>query len=84
MKGRLRGKKIAGFLWAEPWQRKENYFQLEHDKLVTAVLACPSGSLSVRCAGSSCEISMHKKRQGSSDHRLNSTPWQKESAPYCA
>ena len=61
MKGRLRGKKIAGYLWAEPWQRKENYFQLEHNKLVSAVLACRSGSFWVRCTGSSCEISLHKK-----------------------
>ncbi len=66
MKGRLRGKNIAGYLWAGPgktWQRKENYFQLEHDKLVTAVLTCPSGQFWVRCTGSSCEVKLYKKRR---------------------
>jgi hypothetical protein len=36
MRGRLTGKRIAGFLWAgrgKSWQRKENYFQLEHSQL---------------------------------------------------
>jgi hypothetical protein len=36
MKGRLTGKRIAGYLWAGPgeaWRRKENYFQLEHNTL---------------------------------------------------
>ena len=62
MRGRLTGKRISGYLWAGPgtsWTRKENYFQLEHDKLVTAVLACPSGSFWVRCTGGTCEVKLH-------------------------
>mgnify|MGYP001455753842 CR=1 FL=1 len=54
MKGRLTGKRIAGFLWAGPgssFSKKENYFQLEDAKLVTAVLACGSGTFWVRCKG---------------------------------
>lgn len=62
MRGRLAGKRIAGYLWAGPgksWQRKENYFQLEHHKLVTAVLAGPSGSFWIRCKGATCEVTLH-------------------------
>jgi len=62
MKGRLTGKKIYGFLWAgrgKTWLKKENYFQLEHDKLVTAVLAVPSGSFWVRCKGATCEVKLY-------------------------
>lgn len=62
MTGRLTGKKIAGYLWAGPgktWLKKENYFQLEHEKLVTAVFAGPSGSFWVRCKGATCEVKLH-------------------------
>jgi hypothetical protein len=61
MKGKLTGKKIHGFLWAGPgrtWLKKENYFQLEHDKLVTAVLDSPSGAFWVRCKGATCEVKL--------------------------
>lgn len=59
MKGRLTGKRIIGYIWAGPgakWKRKENYCQLEDNKLVTAVLQSDSGSFWVRCKGASCEI----------------------------
>jgi hypothetical protein len=59
MRGRLIGKRIAGFLWAGPgkdWMKKENYFQLEHDKLVSAVLWTKAGAFWIRCTGTLCEI----------------------------
>ncbi len=59
MKGRLTGKRITGYLWAGPgtaWTKKENYFQLEHDKLVTAALSSASGSFTIRCKGGTLEI----------------------------
>lgn len=65
MKGRLIGKKVFGYLWAGPgktWREKENYFQLEHNKLVSAVLGSASGELWVRCKGATCEIKL--KRNG--------------------
>ena len=37
MRGKLKGKRIAGYLWAGPgknWMHKENYFQLEDARLV--------------------------------------------------
>jgi hypothetical protein len=46
MRGRLTGKRISGFMWAgrgKNWQHKENYFQLEHPKLVRAVLSTSVG-----------------------------------------
>lgn len=61
MRGRLAGRRITGYLWAGPgksWMRKENYFQLEHDKLVTAVLGVESGSFWIRCKGAVCEITL--------------------------
>ena len=61
MRGRLTGKRIAGYLWAGPgksWLRKENYFQLEHDKLVSAFLSGPSGAFVIRCKGATCEITL--------------------------
>lgn len=42
MRGRLVGKRVVGCLWAGPgesYRRKESYFQLEHDKLVSVFLA---------------------------------------------
>jgi hypothetical protein len=65
MRGKLTGKRIAGYLWAgrgSKWKRKENYFQLEDANQVTAVLATQSGSLSVRCMGATftLELKGHK------------------------
>jgi hypothetical protein len=62
MRGRLVGKRISGFLWAGPgktWQRKENYFQLEHQKIVTAVLASSAGDFWIRCYGATCSVTLH-------------------------
>ncbi len=61
MKGRLTGKRIRGFLWAGPgtsWTKKEHYFQLEDQKLVSAVLASDSGQFWVRCKGATCEVKL--------------------------
>lgn len=61
MRGRLTGKRIAGFLWAGPgksWQRKENYFQLEHPKLVTAVMSTSVGAFWIRCYGATCSVTL--------------------------
>ena len=52
MKGRLTGKKVRGYLWAGPgeaWRKKENYFQVEDDEIISAALFCSSGSFWVRC-----------------------------------
>jgi len=71
MRGRLKGKRIRGFLWAGPgktWMRKENYFQLENDRLVSAVLMSDSGSFWIRCKGASCEITL----KGTDDQVLGS------------
>jgi hypothetical protein len=62
MRGRLTGKRITGYVWAGPgksWQRKENYFQLEDDKLVSAVVGSSSGFFWIRCKGATCEITLH-------------------------
>ena len=67
MRGKLTGKRIAGFLWAGPgknWMHKENYFQLEDSRVVTAVLASDSGSLWIRCLGATFRVSLkgHKNQ----------------------
>jgi hypothetical protein len=62
MRGRLVGNRVVGCIWAGPsqsYRRKENYFQLEHNKLVSVYLGSPSGSFWVRCKGASCEITLH-------------------------
>jgi hypothetical protein len=59
MKGRLGSKRIRGFLWAgkgAKWTKKENYFQLEDNELVTAVLSTNSGAFWIRCSGAACEV----------------------------
>jgi len=51
MKGRLTGKKMRGYLWAGPgnaWSKKENYFQIEDDQIISAALFCSSGSFWAR------------------------------------
>jgi hypothetical protein len=61
MRGRLKGKRISGFLWAGPgdsWRRKENYFQLEDNRVVSAVLGSEAGTFWIRCKGATCEITL--------------------------
>jgi hypothetical protein len=61
MRGRLTGKRIGGFMWAGPgesWRRKENYFQLEHDKLISAAFTTEAGQFWIRCKGATCEITL--------------------------
>lgn len=51
MRGRLKGKRLAGYIWAGPgrsFHKKENYFQLEHESVVSAYFAGPSGDLQLR------------------------------------
>ena len=65
MRGRLVGKRIAGYLWAGPrktWRKKENYFQLEDGKLVTAVLGTQAGFFWIRCKGATCEVTLRTTR----------------------
>jgi hypothetical protein len=72
MKGRLTGKRVSGFLWAghgPKWRRKENYFQLEDARLVSAVVGTQSGSFWVRCKGATCEITL----KGPKDQVLGTT-----------
>ena len=62
MKGRLTGKKVRGYLWAGPgeaWRKKENYFQVEDDEIISAALFCSSGSFGVRCKGAAFEIKLY-------------------------
>ena len=58
MRGRLTGKRISGFLWAGKGKRKENYFQLEHPKLVSAVLSTSVGAFWLRCYGATCSVTL--------------------------
>jgi len=61
MRGRLTGKRISGFIWAgegNTWQRKENYFQLEHSKRVSAAFSTGAGEFWVRCYGSTCSVTL--------------------------
>jgi len=65
MKGRLTGKRVSGYLWAgrgRSWRKKENYFQLEDPQIVSALLACSSGSFWVRCTGGTCEVKLYGQR----------------------
>ena len=65
MKGRLGSKRLKGYIWAGPgrsWAKKENYFQLEHEEIVSACFQGPSGTFWVRFDGGSCEIT--GKRNG--------------------
>ena len=59
MRGKLIGKRISGYMWAgtgNSWMRKENYFQLEDHRLVTAIFGTPSGSLEIRCRGATFRL----------------------------
>lgn len=59
MRGKLVGKRISGYMWAgtgNSWMRKENYFQLEDHRLVTAIFGTPSGSLEIRCRGATFRL----------------------------
>jgi hypothetical protein len=59
MKGKLIGKKVRGYLWAgsgDAWRRKENYFQVEDDEILSAALFSSLGSFWVRCKGATCEV----------------------------
>ena len=65
MRGRLKGKRISGFLWAgrgQSWQRKENYFQLEHSTLVSAALTTSAGGFWIRCYGATCKITLRNAK----------------------
>ena len=65
MRGRLVGKRISRFLWAglgKTWQRKENYFQLEHDKLVSAVVESAAGQFWIRCYGATYSVTLHRPK----------------------
>lgn len=65
MRGRLTGKRISGFIWAGPgqtWRRKENYFQLENKRLISAVCSTSSGSFWIRCYGATCSVTLKDPR----------------------
>lgn len=65
MKGRVGGKRIRGYLWAgtgKDWAKKENYFQLESEKLVSACFASSTGEFWIRCKGGTCEITLKSQR----------------------
>jgi len=65
MRGRLTGKTINGFIWAGPgksWQRKENYFQLEHNRLISAILSTVAGDFRIRCYGATCSVTLHNSK----------------------
>jgi hypothetical protein len=61
MRGTLRGKRIAGYLWAGPgssWKRRKNYKQLEDDEIVSATFAGKSGAFTVRAHGTTCVVTV--------------------------
>jgi hypothetical protein len=62
MRGRLTGKRISGYLWAGKGTRKEHYFQLEHRRLVSAVLATSVGSFWLRCYGATCSVTLRDRK----------------------
>lgn len=66
MRGRLTGKKIAGFIWAgkgRAWMKKENYFQLESNHLVTGAVGTQrSGWFWFRCKGATCNVRLYSPR----------------------
>ena len=66
MKGRLTGKSLQGYIWAglgASWVKKENYFQLEDDRRVSAVFHGSQGTFWIRFDGASCEITVKKNRR---------------------
>lgn len=65
MKGRLVGKRISACIWAgrgRAWTKKENYFQLESDALVSAAFGTGVGYFVVTCTGTSCEIVLKRPK----------------------
>jgi hypothetical protein len=58
MRGRLTGKRVAGFLWVDGGRRKENYFQLEHPRIVSAAFATSVGTFRIRCYGATCWVTL--------------------------
>jgi hypothetical protein len=66
MRGRLKGKRLQGFIWAGPgltWTKKENYFQLEDNRLLTAAFSSSSGSFTLRFKGTTCEIKAYDDKR---------------------
>jgi hypothetical protein len=62
MKGTLTGKTMRGYLWAGPgnaWSKKQNYFQVENEQIISAALFCSSGSFWLRCKGATCEVRLY-------------------------
>jgi len=65
MRGRLTGKRVAGFIWAghgQSWTKKERYFQLEDRRLVSAALTSRMGAFVIRFNGSKCEIKVRNAK----------------------
>jgi hypothetical protein len=61
MKGKVGKKRIQGYMWAgegKTWAKKENYFQLESNSLVSAAIVSPMGEFWIRCKGGTCKV-MH-------------------------
>ena len=65
MRGRVGDKRLRGYIWAgagTSWTKKENYFQLESNKLVSACLASDLGQFWFRCKGATCQVTLRNKR----------------------
>lgn len=65
MKGKVGKKRIRGYMWAgqgKTWAKKENYFQLESDKLVSVCIASPMGEFWIRSKGGTCKITLHSHK----------------------
>jgi hypothetical protein len=66
MRGRLTGKKVAGYIWAgtgKAWTKKENYFQLESNRMITAAVGTrKSGWFWLRCKGATCTVRLYSPR----------------------
>ncbi len=66
MKGKVGKKRIRGYMWAGPgttWMKKENYFQLESDKLVSVCIASPMGEFWIRCKGGTCKVTLRSQNE---------------------
>ena len=66
MKNKVGDKRIRGFMWAgkgKAWTKKENYFQLESDTLVSVALVSPMGQFWIRCKGGTCTVTQYSSKK---------------------
>ena len=65
MKAKVGNKRIHGYMWAgqgKMWTKKENYFQLESNRLVSAAITSPMGEFWIRCKGGTCKVMQYSPK----------------------